>query len=57
MGSEASEIQKEIEGEDRESKLGIDRERVRIIKRQSQTEKQTIREKDRWKLREPDSEK
>lgn len=27
-----------------------------MIKSQSQTEKQTIREKDRWKLREPESE-
>lgn len=27
-----------------------------MIKKQSQTEKQTIKEKDRWKLREPESE-
>lgn len=31
--------------------------RDRMTKRQSQTEKQTLREKDRWKLIEPESEK
>ena len=55
MGNQASKIQRETERWFERIKTGR-RQRARMIKKQSQTEKQTIKEKDRWKLREPESE-
>lgn len=54
MGNQASKIQRETERWFERIKTGRI-QRARMIKKQSQTEKQTIKEKDRWKLR-PESE-
>ena len=54
MGNQASKIQRETERWFERIKTGRI-QRARVIKKQSQTEKQTIKEKDRWKLR-PESE-
>lgn len=55
MGNQASKIQRETERWFERIKTGH-RQPARMIKKQSQMEKQTIKEKDRWKLREPESE-
>ena len=54
MGNQTSKIQRETERWFERIKTGRI-QRARMIKKQSKTEKQTIKEKDRWKLR-PESE-